>query len=162
MRERDIDELSAKFIEASEKLEQWENWWKEGSTDKSEAEPIDHRLEGLKPITEEERRQQPTTPFKLAKHSVPQEFLPPPLPPKFAHPRRANESEGSSHTGVVSQAMPTFAPTTLTSVQNPTMAPMPSSFTCYICRTVGSNTRKVAVHKSGHGLPFLSRRWRDQ
>ena len=115
LKERDIDELSAKFIEASEQLEQWEYWWKERSTDKSEAKPIDHHLEGLKPIIEEELQQQPTTPFVLSKPSIPQEFLPPPLPPKFAHisfPRRANESEGSGHTGTDPQAMPTFAPTT--------------------------------------------------
>ena len=30
--ERDLDDLSSKFIDASEKLEQWETWWKEGST----------------------------------------------------------------------------------------------------------------------------------
>ena len=28
--ERDLDDLSSKFIEASEKLEQWESWWNRG------------------------------------------------------------------------------------------------------------------------------------
>ena len=51
--EQDLDDLSSWFIEASEKLEQWENWWKEGSTgstDAQAAEPIDWQQEVLKPI----------------------------------------------------------------------------------------------------------------
>ena len=114
--ERDIDDLSAKFIEASEKLEQWENWWKEGSMDAREAEPIARQQDGLRTISEEERQSQPTTPFVLSQPTIPQEFLPPPLLPKFAHInffiRRANESDESSHTGMEPQAMPTFASTT--------------------------------------------------
>ena len=116
--EQDLDDLSSRFIETSEKLEQWENWWKEGSTgstDAQAAEPIDRQQEVLKPIIEEERQQQPTTPFVMAPPPIPQELLPPPLPPKFAHknfPKRANESDESSHTGMDSQAVPTFAPTT--------------------------------------------------
>ena len=119
--EQDLDDLSSRFIDASEKLEQWENWWKEGSTDAQAAEPIDRQQEVLKPIIEEERQQQPTPPFVMALPTIPQEFLPLPLPPKFAHknfPKRANESDESNHTGMDSQAVPTFAPTT---------PPMPSA-----------------------------------
>ena len=128
--ERDLDDLSSKFIEASEKLEQWENWWKEGSTDAQVSEPIDRQQEGLKPIIEEERQQQPTTPFVMAQPTIPQEFLPPPLPPKFAHknfPKWANESDESSHTGMDSQAVPTFAPTTPPSAHKHTPQAMPSA-----------------------------------
>ena len=52
-KERDIDDLSAKFIEASEKLEQWDIWWQEGSTAQvaREVEPIDRQHpEGLTTI----------------------------------------------------------------------------------------------------------------
>ena len=76
---------------------------------------IPERVEAARPIIEDEQQQQPTTPFALAQSSVQQEFLPPPLLPKFAHKKilkGANESEGSSHTGMGSQAIPTFASTT--------------------------------------------------
>ena len=92
--------------------------------------PIDRQPEGLKPIIEEERQQQPTTPFVIAQPTIPQEFLPPPLPPKFAHknfPKRANESDESSHTGMDSQAVPTFAPTTPPSARKHTPPHMPSA-----------------------------------
>ena len=61
--ERDMDELSAKYIEVSEKLEQWDLWWQEASTNAREAETIDTHPEGLTTIAEEERRPQPTTPI---------------------------------------------------------------------------------------------------
>ena len=131
--ERDLDDLTSKFIDASEKLEQWETWWKEGSTgqmDAQVAEPIDRQQEGLKPIIEEERQQQPMTPNVMAPPTIPQEFLPPPLPQKFAHknfPKRANESDESSHTGMDAQAVPTFAPTTPPSGHKPTQSTMPSA-----------------------------------
>ena len=113
--ERDMDELSGKYIEASEKLEQWDLWWQEASTQAREAETTVRHPEGLTTIAEEERRQQPVTPLVQSQPTIPQEFLPPPLPPKFAHknfPERANESDESSHTGMDPQALPTFAPTT--------------------------------------------------
>ena len=69
--ERDMDELSAKYIEASEKLEQWDIWWQEGSTNAREAESIDRHPEGLTTIAEEERRSQPTTPFVQSQPSIP-------------------------------------------------------------------------------------------
>ena len=131
--ERDLDDLSSKFIDASEKLEQWESWWKEGSLrqmDAQVAEPIDRQHEVLGPIIEEERQQQPMTPIVMAPPTIPQEFLPPPLPPKFAHknfPKRANESDESSHTGMDAQAMPTFAPTTPLSGHKPTQPSMTSA-----------------------------------
>ena len=94
------------------------------------AEPIDRQQEVLKPIIEEERQQQPMTPNVMAPPTIPQEFLPPPLPPKFAHknfPKRANESDESSHTGMDAQAVPTFAPTTPPSGHKPTQPSMPSA-----------------------------------
>ena len=117
--ERDMDELSAKYIEASEKLEQWDLWWQEASTQAREAETTVRHPEGLTTIAEEERRPQPVTPFAQSQPTIPQEFLPPPLPPKFAHknfPGRANESDESSHTDMDPQALPTFAPTAPPSV----------------------------------------------
>ena len=117
--ERDLDDVSSKFIDASEKLEQWENWWNRDAQVAEpidRQEPVDRQLEVLRPIIEEERQQQPMTPNVMAPPTIPQEFLPPPLPPKFAHknfPKRANESDESSHTGMDPQAVPTFAaPTT--------------------------------------------------
>ena len=94
------------------------------------AEPIDRQQEVLRPIIEEERQQQPMTPIVMAPPTIPQEFLPPPLPPKFAHknfPKRANESDESSHTGMDAQAVPTFAPTTPPSGHKPTQPAMPSA-----------------------------------
>ena len=134
-KERDMDDPSAKFIEASEKLDQWDIWWQqEGSTarEAKEVQPIDRQNpEGLTTIAEEERRPQPTTPFVQSQFVIPQEFLPPPLPPKFAHknfPRRANESDESSHTGMDPQAVPTFAaPTTPPSAHKHTPTTMPSA-----------------------------------
>ena len=82
------------------------------------------------PIIEEERQQQPVTPIVMAPPNIPQEFLPPPLPPKFAHenfPKRANESDESSHTGMDAQAIPTFAPTTPLSGHKPTQPSMTSA-----------------------------------
>ena len=131
-----MDELSAKYIEVSEKLEQWDLWWQEASTiwNAREAENTGIYPEGLKTIAEEERRPQPTTPFVQSQPTIPQEFLPPPLPPKFAHknfPKRANESDESSHTGMDPQAVPTFAaPTTPPSAHKhtpPTMTSAPPS-----------------------------------
>ena len=144
--ERDLDELSAKYIEASDKLEQWDIWWQEGSTNTREAEPIDQQTEGLKPIIEEERQQQPTTPFVIAQPTIPQEFLPPPLPPKFAHinfPKRANESDESSHTGMDPQAIPAFAPTTPPSVHKHTLPAMPKRAVITICRTMPATREKL-------------------
>ena len=47
--ERDMDELTAKYIEASEKLEQWDLWWQEGSTNAREAEvPPQNQLTGAR------------------------------------------------------------------------------------------------------------------
>ena len=83
--ERDMDELSAKYIEVSEKLEQWDLWWQEASTNAREAEITGIYPEGLTTIAEEERRPQPVTPIVQSQPTIPQEFLPPPLPPKFAH-----------------------------------------------------------------------------
>ena len=125
--ERDLDDVSSKLIEASEKLEQWESWW---SSDAQVAEPIERQQEVLGPIIEEERQQQPVTPIVMAPPTIPQEFLPPPLPPKFAHknfPKRANESDESSHTGMDAQAIPTFAPTTPLSGHKPTQPSMTSA-----------------------------------
>ena len=129
--ERDMDELSAKYIEVSETLEQWDLWWQEGSTNAREAETIDIHPEGLTPIAEEERRSQPTTPFVQSQPTIPQEFLPPPLPPKLAHKNfreRANKSDESSHTGMDPQAVPTFAaPTTPPSAHKHTTPAMMSA-----------------------------------
>ena len=125
--ERDLDDVSSKLIDASEKLEQWESWW---SSDAQVAEPIERQQEVLGPIIEEERQQQPMTPNVMAPPTIPQEFLPPPLPPKFAHknfPKRANESDESSHTGMDAQAIPTFAPTTPLSGHKPTQPSMTSA-----------------------------------
>ena len=129
--ERDMDELSAKYIEVSEKLEQWDLWWQEGSTNAQEAEQIDQHPEGLKTIAEEERISQPTTPVVQRQPIIPQEFLPPPLPPKFAHknfPQRANKSDESSYTSMDPQAVPTFAaPTTPPSAHKHTPPAMTSA-----------------------------------
>ena len=135
--ERDLDDVSSKLIDASEKLEQWESWWKEGSLRDAQVveqidrqEPIERQHEVLGPIIEEERQQQPMTPIVMAPPTIPQEFLPPPLPPKFAHknfPKRANESDESSHTGMDAQAIPTFAPTTPLSGHKTTQPSMTSA-----------------------------------
>ena len=129
--EREIEELSGKYIETSEKLEQWDLWWQESGTQAREAETSGLCPEGLETIGEEERRSQPTTPFVQSQPTIPQEFLPPPLPPKFApknFPERANRSDESSHTGMDSQAVPTFAaPTTPPSAPKHTPPAMTSS-----------------------------------
>ena len=164
--ERDMDELSAKYIEVSEKLEQWDLWWQEASTNAREAETAGIYPEGLTTIAEEERRPQPVTPIVQSQPTIPQEFLPPPLPPKFAHknfPERANRSDESSHTGMDPQAVPTFAaPTTPPSAPQTYTTSYDKFTTITFCRTMGSYTRKVAILKSGHGLPLLSRKWRNQ
>ena len=72
--ERDMDELSGKHVEASEKLEQWDLWWQEASTQAREAEGRVRDPEGLTTIAEE-RRPQPVTPLEQSQ---------PPPPPKFA------------------------------------------------------------------------------
>ena len=69
--ERNLDDVSSKFIEASEKLEQWESWW---NSDAQVAEPIERQHEVLGPIIEEERQQQPMTPIVMAPPTIPQEF----------------------------------------------------------------------------------------
>ena len=58
--ERDMDELTGKYIEASEKLEQWDLWWQESGTQAREAENSGTYPEGLTTIAEEERQPQPT------------------------------------------------------------------------------------------------------
>ena len=141
--ERDMDELSGKYIEASEKLEQWDLWWQEASTQAREAETTVRHPEGLTTIAEEERRPQPVTPFVQSQPTIPQEFLPPPLPPKFAHknfPERASESDESSHTGMDPQALPTFAPTTPPSAPKHYTNSYDKCTTITICRTMGSYT----------------------
>ena len=129
--ERDMDELSAKYIEASEKLEQWDLWWQESSMNAREAENSGTYPEGLTTIAEEERQPQPVTPIVQSQPTIPQEFWPPPLPPKFApknFPERAHRSEESSHTGMDSQAVPTFAaPTTPPSAHKHTATAMTSA-----------------------------------
>ena len=131
--ERDMDALSAKgnrghqlvYLDAHGIC-----WFPDGSTNAREAETIDRRPEGLTTIAEEERRSQPITPFVQSQPTIPQEFLPPPLPPKFAHknfPKRANESDESSHTGMDPQAIPTFAPTTPPSAHKHTPPAMTSA-----------------------------------
>ena len=56
--EREIEELSGKYIETSEKLEQWDLWWQESGTQVREAETSGLCPEGLETIAEEERRPQ--------------------------------------------------------------------------------------------------------
>ena len=59
-KDREIDELSTKDIEAAVQLEHWESWWQEGSTDKVERqEPID----------------EPSTPFVISQPSTQQQFF---------------------------------------------------------------------------------------
>ena len=157
--ECDMDELSGKYIEASEKLEQWDLWWQEASTQAREAETTVRHPEGLTTIAEEERRSQPTTAFVQSQPTIPQEFLPPPLPPKFAHknfPERANESDESSHTGMDPQALPTFAPTT------PPSAPKhirPAMGTTGSSQQIGAQQGRITsdeVRKDRSPLPKLA------
>ena len=65
------------------------------------------------------------------------------LSPKFAHtfPKGTTESEGLIHTGVDSQAMPTFAKKTYSGSY--------AEYACVIYRSLGSCPGKVAILKSG-------------
>ena len=133
-KERDIDDLSAKFIEASEKLEQRDIWWQqEGSTAREarEVEPIDRQNpEGLTTIAEEERQHQPTTHFVQSQPTIPRIFAAASSAKVCSQnfPRRANESDESSHTSMDLQAVPTCAaPTTPPSARKHTPTTMPSA-----------------------------------
>ena len=48
--ERDMDELTGKYIEASEKLEQWDRWWQESGTQAREAETSGLCRKGLRQL----------------------------------------------------------------------------------------------------------------